>query len=260
MRSGTRGLGRKPRRLYLRTVVVGPGSTVDRPTSRELSRWVAAFDRAGRLVAHGELTEPAGDLLIFRAEERGKAERLLRSDPWARVPGTVYQLSDWRPTEVGVGVAIEPPAARGSGRITRLQRVPVVVSDLSRAIDWYRDVLGMQVLESEPDAQYFELGLVPGSTALALIRPDPAWGEPYYSETRDRMGSVTGIVFQTDSVRALELRLRHAGATVTRSESVEPEGRKVVQFADPDGNEFLAFEAAPGTARDRRPPALLQSG
>jgi catechol 2,3-dioxygenase-like lactoylglutathione lyase family enzyme len=209
---------------------------------------VAEFDRSGRLVAHGELTDPAGDFLIFRAEDRWQAERLLRSDPWKGVPGVDYRLFDWKPVTVGSGVNVEPPLARGSGRITLLQRVAVVVSDLARAVAWYQDALGFMVVQDDPATGYVELGLVRGSTAIALISPSRTWGEPYYSETIGRMGSVTGIVFQTDSVRALELRLRHAGATITRPESVEPWGRKVIQFADPDLNEFLAFEPNPGTS------------
>ena len=225
---------------------------------------VAEFDRAGRLVAHGELTDPSGDLLIFRAEDRWQAERLLRGDPWRGVPEVEYRLFDWKPETVGSGVNVEPPLARGSGRITLLQRVAVVVSDLDRAVAWYQDALGFVVVQDDPATGYVELGLVRGSTAIALITPSRTWGEPYYSEAFARMGSVTGIVFQTDSARALELRLRHAGATITRPESVEPWGRKVIQFADPDGNEFLAFEphpvagSKPTTAR--RPRARVGPG
>jgi catechol 2,3-dioxygenase-like lactoylglutathione lyase family enzyme len=241
--------GRKPRRLYVRWVMFPDGD--ERPASpeRAMRTLVSEFDRAGRLVAHGELTAPAGDFLIFRADDRWQAERLLRSDPFREIPGAEYRLFDWKPGTIGSGVNIEPPLARGSGRITLLQRVAVVVSDLPRAKDWYCDALGMMVVQEDPANEYVELGLVRGSTAIALIAPRRAWGEPYFSEAMARMGSVTGIVFQTDSVRALELRLRHAGGTITRPESVEPWGRKVIQFADPDGNEFLAFEVATGKVR-----------
>ncbi|HKV89869.1 MAG TPA: VOC family protein, partial [Thermoplasmata archaeon] len=53
----------------------------------------------------------------------------------------------------------------------------------------------------------------------------------------------TGIVFETDSVDALALRLEHAGVRLAAPPHPEPWGGRTIQFRDPDGNEFLAFEA-----------------
>ena len=135
--------------------------------------------------------------------------------------------------------------------MTLVQRVAVVVSDQAKAVEWYRRVLGFTVREEDADSGYVELALGKGTVALSLISPRPEWGEPYYSESRKRIGTATGIVFQTDSVRALELRLRHEGATVTQSASPQPWGGDAIRFADPDGNEFLAFgiETAPSKPR-----------
>jgi len=151
-------------------------------------------------------------------------------------------------------VNLEPPPARGSGRLTMLQRVAVVVTDQERAIRFYHDVLGLEIRARDPESGYVELALGKGAAALSLIAPRPDWGEPYYSEAKDRIGAPTGIVFQTDSVAALELRLRHLGAAVTETPHDEPWGGPALRFTDPDGNEFLAFEEARRPSKPSRPP------
>ncbi len=236
------GLGRKPKRLYVRIALYGSADPTELPGPKGRARQAVALDAAGRLVAAGELTRPRGDLLVFRAEDRAKADFLLGRDPLRKVDGVDYQIFDWRAETIGAGVNIEPPPSRGSGRLTQLHSVAVVVRDRARAIEWYHEVLGFLVLDDDPESGYVQLGLGPGSTALSLVAPRREWGEPLYSETVRRIGSATGIIFRTDSVPALALRLEHAGARITQSPSHEPWGRNVIRFADPDGNEFLAFE------------------
>ena len=234
--------GRNPKRLYLRLVRVDAEVLRGSAERRSLREFTEQIDRVGRLVGQGPLTNPTGDFLLFRATDRAEAERVLRPDPLRALPGAIYEVLEWTPVLAGTGVSLEPPPARGSGRLTLLQRVPVVVSDQRKAIDWYREVLGLTVLAHDVDTDYVELGLGPGATALSLITPRSDWGEPYYSETKARMGILTGIVFQTDSVEALELRLRHAGARIIRGVEVQPWGERTILFSDPDGNELLAFD------------------
>ncbi len=248
---------RKPRRLFLRIVRFGADTFEAVPKPREVREFLDRFDRVGRLIAQGPLVDPPGDLLMFRAVDSAEAGRLLRRDPFRDLPGSVYQLHSWSPSRSGVGVVIEPPPARGSGRLTLVHRVPVVVSDQERAIDWYREVLGLSVVAHDSDAHYVEVALGPGSVALSLIAPRTEWGEPEYSETKARLGISTGIVFQTDSVDALELRLRHANARITRGVEVQPWGERTIRFTDPDGNEFLAFDRR--VARGR-PSAIEERG
>ncbi len=234
--------GPKPKRLYVRVVRWGPTVEEERPGKRQVRPFLENLERVGRLVAHGELTEPAGDLLIVRAQDLAEATRILRADPFRGGNGQSYELYAWNPLDTGAGVNLEPPPARGSGRLTLLQRVAVFVKDQQRAVDWYRDVLGLTVRTEDSETGYVELALGRGAAAVSLIAPRPEWGEPYYSEARARIGSRTGIAFQTDSVAALELRLQHAGATVTQSAETQPWGGISLRFTDPDGNEFLAFQ------------------
>ena len=234
--------GPKPKRLYARIARFGEVGRDDLPTPRQEARFLDDLDRVGRLVARGPLSDPPGELLIFRARDRGEAERTLRVDPYRHLENCLYEIFEWDPVRMGTGVNIEPPPARGAGRLTALQRVAVVVRDRAAATVWYRDVLGLALRIEDPETDYVELSLGPGAAALSLIAPHPSWGEPYYSEGLARIGSITGIVFQTDSVAALELRLRNAGARITQPPRAEPWGGVALRFADPDGNEFLAFE------------------
>ncbi len=240
--------GRRPKRIYLRRVETGAADPETWPEPHVIRDFLARLDQAGRLVGHGPLTEPPGDFLLFRAREGDEARRVLRTDPWAKVAVGRYELEEWNPTSLGTGVNLDLPPARGAGRLMLLQRIAVVVADQERAIRFYRDVLGFEIRAQDEESGYVELALGKGTAALSLVAPHPSWGEPYYSEARSRIGSRTGIVFQTDSVAALQLRLEKVGALVTEREHAEPWGGRALRFTDPDGNEFLAFEPGPMAA------------
>jgi catechol 2,3-dioxygenase-like lactoylglutathione lyase family enzyme len=249
--------GPKPKRLYVRTVRVGDLERSELPAAVAVRRFDGELERVGRLVARGQLTNPAGDLLIFRAVSLDEAQRVLRSDPFRGLAGTTYEVVEWNPMALGSGANLEPAPARGSGRLTALLRVGVVVRDLVSSLQWYQEVLGFPVREQDESTGYVELSLGRGASGVSLVAPRREWGEPLYSETAARIGAATGIVFQTDSAAALELRLQSAGARITEGPRRQPWGGVTLRFLDPDGNEFLAFQAAaaagptgsPGTSR-----------
>lgn len=234
--------GPKPKRLYVRWVRQSVPDPDEQPTRRELEAYWANLDRVGRLVAVGETTEPVGELLLLRAIDLDEATRVLRVDPWRGRPGALYELLEWNPRTVGAGVNLETAPERGSGRLTALDRVTVVVRDQVRALAWYETTLGLAVRSQDPATNFVELSLGRGASALSLVEPRPDWGEPYYTETLARVGGATGIAFQTDSVSALEARLRRGGARITAGPERQPWGGTTLRFADPDGNEFLAFQ------------------
>jgi catechol 2,3-dioxygenase-like lactoylglutathione lyase family enzyme len=250
---GSRRPGPKPKRLYARLVRWGDPARDDLPSGRERRLFASGLNDAGRLVGLGRLTDPPGDLLILRARDRAEAGRVLRKDPFRSLPDTVYDLLVWDPESLGTGVNLEPPPARGSGRLTQLQRVAVVVRDRESSLAWYRGVLGLEIRAEDPDTGLLELSLGKGVVALSLVVPRPEWGEPYYTEALGRMGTRTGIVFETDSVNALALRLEHAGVRLPEPPRSEPWGGRTIRFSDPDGNEFLAFELARRRVPRRRP-------
>ncbi len=237
-------------------VRLGDPGRDDLPSPRAVRAFRDELDRLGRLVAHGPLTDPPGDLLVVRAVDLAEAGRVLRTDPFRPLDGVGYDLAEWNPEAMGTGVNLEPPPARGAGRLTQLQRVAVVVRDQEAALAWYRDVLGFGVRARDSGTGYVELALGRGAAAISLVAPRLEWGEPYFSEAKARIGAATGIVFETDSVPALELRLQHAGAQLTQRPQEQPWGGVTLRFTDPDGNEFLAFQkgrAARSAVGSRRP-------
>ncbi len=253
--------GRKPHRLYLRIVTTADGKPFAVPPApKEVREFLAGLDRTGRLIAHGALTQPNGDLLFLRAADLDEARRAVRRDPFAGLARTSYLLWEWDPQEAGSGVNLEPPPARGSGRLVLLERISVFVRDRANAKRWYEEVLGLKVRADDPSSGRLEMALGPETAGLAISVPDPSWGEPAYAEAMARVGRATGLVFRTDSVRALSLRLEHAQAPITQPPRAEPWGEWTVRFTDPDGNEYLAYgpEGAPSNdpAPDPvRPPA-----
>src|SRR5271170_8134798 len=143
--------GRNFKRLYARVIRFHPDGLPSPEERRSLREFTEQIDRVGRLVGHGPLTAPLGDFLVFRATDRAEADRVLRPDPLRALTGASYEVLEWTPTLAGAGVSLEPPPARGSGRLTLLQRVPVVVSDQRKAMDWYHEVLGLTVLTHDAD-------------------------------------------------------------------------------------------------------------
>ncbi len=234
-------------RFYARWIELpGPGGSPSTAARRLQSSWLRELDRVGRLVAAGPTREPPGHLLILRAADRREAERALRSDPFRPDTEAPVRLWEWSPETAGAGVNLPPAPGRGAGRLTQLYRISVFVRDQRAARDWYREALGFEVREEDPSSDLVELSLGPGTAGLVLVCPQPAWGERHYEEAAARVGQGTGIAFRTDSVEALALRLRHAGARLTQPPRAEPWGGRSIRFADPDGNEFLAVDAGPG--------------
>jgi catechol 2,3-dioxygenase-like lactoylglutathione lyase family enzyme len=247
--------GPKPKRLFARIARWGDPDRDDLPSARDQRTFASSLDVAGRLVAQGRLTDPAGDLLVFRARDLAEAGRVVRTDPFRTLPDVAYEIVVWDPERVGAGVNLDPPPARGSGRLIQLERVAVAVRDRASSMAWYRGVLGLEIRDEDPETGFVELALGKGLVALSLVVPRAEWGEPAYSEGLARIGTPTGIVFETDSVDALALRLEHAGSKPSEPPHTEPWGGRTVRFRDPDGNEFLAFEArrakAPAKSSDR---------
>ena len=233
--------GRKPHRLYLRVATFGDGEPDEAPVPRTVRDFLDHLEATGRLVAAGSLTLPRGHFLLLRASDLGEARRAIRRDPFAGLARTRCEVWEWDPDRAAAGVNLEPAPAHGSGRLTQLQRVSVFVRDRERAKAWYRDVLGLTVRVDEPPNGRLELSLGPGAVALSLSVPDRSWGEPSYSDASSRIGRATGLAFQTDSIRALALRLEHAHARITFGPYAEPWGEWTIRFCDPDGNEYLAF-------------------
>jgi len=124
------------------------------------------------------------------------------------------------------------PKGKTVGRATRVWVAAVHVSDMERAIRFYRDVLGFPVvLDGRPGKAWVELGPEEPLCKVALNGDGPA-------PPKTNGVTATGIVFDTDDMQKLAARLRKAGVTFTHEPVKQPWGGWVADFLDPDGNEL----------------------
>jgi lactoylglutathione lyase len=116
--------------------------------------------------------------------------------------------------------------------ITNVHIVGVFVKDQEKALDFYSNVLGFEVLTNEPmgpDARWIEVAPPGGQTRLALYTPPGA---------EDRIGNSGSIVFKCKDIYATYEELQQRGVKFTQVPTDQP-GGVMAEFVDPDGNEFV---------------------
>ncbi len=120
--------------------------------------------------------------------------------------------------------------------ITGIHHASVLVSDVSRSLQFYVDVLGIEIDSSRPQMPFAGAWLRVGDQQIHLLQlpnPDPVTGRPEHAG-RDRHTAL--IVSDLDAVVA---RLEQAGVAVTQSRS----GRRACFCHDPDGNGIELVES-----------------
>jgi predicted enzyme related to lactoylglutathione lyase len=135
------------------------------------------------------------------------------------------------------------PAAIGlwrkeAGMITKARSVGIYVSDQDRALEFYRDKLGFEVLR---DAPMGELG-PPGQEDKRWIEVAPKGSETEFvlytpPGMESRIGGFSNILWDTDDIVATCDELKAKGVEITEEPSQQGWGWWA-QFKDPDGNEF----------------------
>ena len=120
--------------------------------------------------------------------------------------------------------------------------IAIVVSDPRKAIEWYRDVLGLDVAYIGPSAAN------PNPAVEGTADNPGHWVELGPARPRTRvhlcfMGGETepgpsGITFITDDIQADYERMRSAGVEFPLPPEKMEWGEWLGQFADPDGNVF----------------------
>lgn len=119
--------------------------------------------------------------------------------------------------------------------ISGIHHASMLVSDLSRSLQFYVDVLGIEIDPSRPQMPFEGAWLRVGDQQIHLLQlpsPDPVAGRPEHAG-RDRHTALT--VRDLDAVVA---RLEKAGVVVTQSRS----GRRASFCHDPDGNGIELIE------------------
>jgi len=119
------------------------------------------------------------------------------------------------------------------------------VGNLQRSIDFYTQVLGMQLLRTSENPEYRYslafLGYEGGNPAQAEIELTYNWGVEQYE-----MGSAYGHIALgvPDAYAACE-RIRSAGGNITREAGAVKGGTTVIAFVtDPDGYKIELIQRA----------------
>jgi uncharacterized glyoxalase superfamily protein PhnB len=119
--------------------------------------------------------------------------------------------------------------------ITRVRSVGIYVSDQQRALEFYRDVLGCDVLadlpmgEGEGALRWIEVRLPADDVNLLLFTPQ---GQ------EDRVGGFSNVIFHCDDLQDTYEELSAKGVQFPTPPEQAPWGKWWAVFADPDGNQF----------------------
>jgi lactoylglutathione lyase len=116
--------------------------------------------------------------------------------------------------------------------ISKVAKVGVYVSDQERALKFYTEVLGFELVANLPmgeNSRWIEVAPKGAETKLAL------WTPP---GLEDRIGTFSGIVLESDDVEKTHQDLLAKGVNFTQA-PVEQAGGTMGQFTDPDGNIFV---------------------
>jgi predicted enzyme related to lactoylglutathione lyase len=111
---------------------------------------------------------------------------------------------------------------------TQIAYVNVFVTDLTRAIDFYRDRLGLPLQFASPEHGYASFSA--GSVRLGIAVPGP--------DQPGLVGRHTGVGLEVADLEAEHGRLSALGVTFPMPPTRQPWGGFMAMVADPDGNVF----------------------
>jgi catechol 2,3-dioxygenase-like lactoylglutathione lyase family enzyme len=133
------------------------------------------------------------------------------------------------------------PLVAGPG-ITRLGSVPVFVRDQDRALAFYRDQLGFEVVLDLPlggGRRWIAVARQRGETELILFHPASyAAGDEETAALDARVGQWTGIVFFTEDIEHTYRLLHERGVRFAAAPKRQAWGGWEAFFSDPEGNRF----------------------
>ncbi|HXY72240.1 MAG TPA: VOC family protein [Actinomycetota bacterium] len=127
--------------------------------------------------------------------------------------------------------------------ITRARSVGIYVTDQDRALAFYRDALGFEVLQDTPMG---EMG-PPGHEDKRWIVVAPKGADTHFvlytpPGMEDRVGGFSNVMWNTEDIGGTYEALKAAGVEFTQ-EPTEQGWGIWAQFKDPDGNEFGLSQA-----------------
>jgi uncharacterized glyoxalase superfamily protein PhnB len=118
--------------------------------------------------------------------------------------------------------------------LRKIVATELIVHDLATCTAFYRDTLGLEITESEPDHVAFKVGdlyvfLLEASGAARMMSEKPL-------ELRIDAGSHVLLAASVEDVDALYADLKAKGVHVLRPPTDQSWGLRTAYFADPEGN------------------------
>ena len=121
--------------------------------------------------------------------------------------------------------------------ILKLHHVSLIVEDITRALAFYNNVLGLDVDDSRPDLGYPGAWLtLSGNQQIHLMQLENPDKE---SERPEHGGRDHHVAFSVNSITVISTSLETLGMPFTRSKS----GRKALFCRDLDGNALEFIES-----------------
>lgn len=129
-------------------------------------------------------------------------------------------------------------------KVTKLLHTRMRVGDIDKTIAFYRDVLGLEVLErkTSPRGSHLAFLRVPNSDELIELCSFPASGPVKVQE------DLVHLAFQVESLDATIADLLAKGVKITDGPTTTSSGSRFIFIDAPDGYEIELIERAPGTA------------
>lgn len=120
----------------------------------------------------------------------------------------------------------------------RISYVNVFVTDLARAIGFYRDTLGLSLQYASPEHGYASFAAGPVRLGVALAGADQA----------ALVGRHTGVGLEVADLEAEHARLAGLAVRFTMAPTRQPWGGFMAMIADTDGNVFYLDQVSAGHA------------
>ncbi|MFF9779523.1 VOC family protein [Streptomyces sp. NPDC013978] len=124
-----------------------------------------------------------------------------------------------------------------------LEVIPLPVSDIDRARDFYRDKVGFHVdIDQEVMPGMRIVQLTPPGSGCSIALGDAIW-DMAQGETKPTPGSYQGLQLCVTDIKAAHAELRERGLDVSEPVQYAPDdGATFMYFKDPDGNGWSVQE------------------
>jgi catechol 2,3-dioxygenase-like lactoylglutathione lyase family enzyme len=122
-----------------------------------------------------------------------------------------------------------------------LSHATILVHDPEKALEFYRDALGLELRTDVSNGGFRWLTLSPsGQSEVEIVLAEPHGGRsPADGDALLELltkGSLNGVIFRTDDLDGTFEKVRASGAEVLQEPMAQPWGVRDCAFRDPSGN------------------------